>query len=64
MKDMPFALKELAPTDIISALPSVKAEMICVEKIAMNSPVITQKIVDHIVDLLMASLSRSNFFAP
>ena len=45
-------------------LTGISGEIICVENRVIVNPTTTQNIVDHKIEVLIASLSRSNFLAP
>ena len=47
-----------------SVFPVVNCETIVVENRLNNKPTITQKIVDHKMEILIAVRRRSNFFRP
>ncbi len=64
IKERPFACKATEPTRIISISSFVNRAMICEGKIAATKPNTTQNMVDQRIEVLIASCSRSNFFAP
>ena len=64
IKVIPFILNEEAPILIISTFPVVNCETIVAENRLNNKPTITQKMVDHKTEVLIAVRRRSNFFAP